>query len=72
MCRAVVKVREGERGPLTGSLEEIRKDLGELADKGITEAFVDLNFDPEIGSPDADPVESMRRAHEVLEALAPN
>ena len=71
VCRGVVKVREGERGPLTGSLDEIRSDLADLATKGVTETFVDLNFDPEIGSPDADPQDSMRRAREVLEALAP-
>jgi probable F420-dependent oxidoreductase len=71
ICRGVVKVRTGERKPLTGSLDEIRGDLDELATKGVTETFIDLNFDPEIGSPDADPEVSMRRAHEVLEALAP-
>jgi len=56
---------------LTGSFEEIRADLAELADQGVTEVFVDLNFDREIGSPDADPDASTRRAHEVLETLAP-
>ncbi len=71
VCRGVVKVRTGERAPLVGSFEEIRADLQDLATKGITETFIDLNFDPEIGSPDADPRVSMRRAHEVLEALAP-
>lgn len=72
VCRGVVKVRTGERGPLIGSLEEIRADLADLAAKGVTETFVDLNFDPQIGSPDADPSQSMARAHEVLEALAPS
>jgi len=71
VCRGVVKVRGDERAPLTGSLDQIGDDLGDLATKGITETFVDLNFDPQIGSPDANPSESMRRAHEVLEALAP-
>lgn len=71
ICRGVVKVRAGERGPLVGSLDDIRSDLADLAAKGVTETFVDLNFDPEIGSPDADAGESMRRAEEVLEALAP-
>jgi hypothetical protein len=64
-------VRTGERAPLVGGLDDIRADLAALAAKGITETFVDLNFDPEIGSPDADPQMSMRRAEEVLEALAP-
>jgi len=73
ICRGVVKVRTGERAPLVGSLDQIRSDLDELAAAGhLTETFLDLNFDPEIGSPDADPGESMRRAHEALEALAPS
>jgi probable F420-dependent oxidoreductase len=74
VCRGVVKVRPAEssdRRPLTGSLAEIRADLAGLATDGVTQTFVDLNFDPEIGSPDADPDVSMRRAEEVLEALAP-
>jgi probable F420-dependent oxidoreductase len=71
VCRGVVKVRAGERAPLVGSLDEIRADLDDLAAKGITETFIDLNFDPEIGFPDADPALSMRRAHDVLEALRP-
>ncbi len=71
ICRGVVKVRTGERAPLVGSLDDIGADLVDLATNGITETFIDLNFDPEIGSPDADPAASMRRAHDVLEALAP-
>jgi probable F420-dependent oxidoreductase len=74
VCRGSVKVRpagNAERVPLTGSLDEIRADFDELAAKGLTELFVDLNFDPEIGSPDADERASLRRADEVLEALAP-
>jgi len=71
VCRGVVKVRSGERAPLVGSVDDIRSDLADLAAKGVTETFVDLNFDPEIGSPDADATGSMRRAEEVLEALAP-
>lgn len=71
VCRGVVKVREGERAPLVGSLDEIRGDLDRLAAAGITETFVDLNFDPQVGSPDVDPAVSVRHAHRVLEALAP-
>ena len=71
ICRGVVKVRTGERAPLTGSLDDVRADLADLAAKGITETFVDLNFDPTIGDPEADPSASMNRAEEVLEALAP-
>jgi probable F420-dependent oxidoreductase len=71
VCRAVTKVREGERAPLVGSLDEIRDDLSLLEAAGMTEAFVDLNFDPEVAAPDADPEVSLRRARKVLEALAP-
>jgi alkanesulfonate monooxygenase SsuD/methylene tetrahydromethanopterin reductase-like flavin-dependent oxidoreductase (luciferase family) len=72
VSRGVIKVRTDERGPLTGSLDEIRSDLDDLAAKGITETFLDLNFDPTIGSPDADPDESMQRAREAIRALAPS
>jgi probable F420-dependent oxidoreductase len=71
ICRGVVKVRLDREGTLSGSYDEIRADLAQLAEQGMTETFIDLNFDPEIGSVDADPKESMRRAEEVLEALAP-
>lgn len=74
VCRGSVRVRAAavdERRPLTGSIEEIRGDVAELAAQGVTEFFVDLNFDPEIGSPDADPQASMRRAREALEGFAP-
>jgi alkanesulfonate monooxygenase SsuD/methylene tetrahydromethanopterin reductase-like flavin-dependent oxidoreductase (luciferase family) len=70
VCRGVIVVGERTR-PLSGSLAEIRADLPALAEQGITEVFVDLNFDTSIGNPDADPEVSMRRAHEALEALAP-
>lgn len=71
VCRGVVKVRDDARAPLTGTLEQIRSDFDDLARQGITEVFVDLNFDPQIGSPDVDPAESVRRADDVLDALAP-
>src|SRR4051812_12642049 len=71
VCRGVVKVRDQRDGALSGSYDEIRKDLEALAQQGMTETFIDLNFDPEIGKVDADPKESMRRAEEALEALAP-
>jgi hypothetical protein len=74
ISRGVVRLRPGGRAgrrPLTGSLEEVRSDLAAIAEQGVTELFVDLNFDSEIGAIDADPAESMRRAHHLLEALAP-
>ncbi len=71
VCRAVVQVRDDTRAPLVGSLPDIADDLRRLEAAGVTEAFIDLNFDPRIGSPEADPAVSLRRAHQVLEALAP-
>jgi len=71
ICRGVVRVRDGERAPLTGTFEEIRGDIRGLEAQGMTELFIDLNFDPEIGSQDADPQQSMERARRVLEEFAP-
>jgi probable F420-dependent oxidoreductase len=59
------------RRPLTGSVAEVRGDLDDLRAQGVTEVFLDLNWDPEVGSPDADPAAAVRRAEETLEALAP-
>lgn len=71
VTRGVVRVRDDERAPLVGSVDQIRGDLDDLERQGVTEVFVDLNFDPTIGSPDADPDVSMQRARDVLTALAP-
>ncbi len=70
VCRGVL-LDEPRTRPLTGTLAEIRDDLPGLAKQGITDLFIDLNFDPTIGHVNADPSASMRRAHAVLEALAP-
>lgn len=72
IIRAAVRVREeDEDAQLTGTFDKIRKEFAEYAAAGVTELFVDLNFDEQVGSPDADPVDSMRRAHAALEAFAP-
>jgi probable F420-dependent oxidoreductase len=60
-----------DRRPLHGDAGQIREDFDRLAEAGITELFLDLNFDPEVGSPDADPAASMRRAEHLLETFAP-
>ncbi len=62
---------DGARRVLTGSAEQVRDDLGRLGEAGATEVFLDLNFAPRIGSPDADPVGAEAHAHEVLETFAP-
>lgn len=70
ICRGVLRNAERSK-PLTGSFDEIRADLDDLARNGVTETFLDLNFDPNVGNPEADPIASMRWAHEVLDTLAP-
>jgi probable F420-dependent oxidoreductase len=71
IVRGVVRVRANERAPLVGTFDQIRGDLADIAAQGVTETFIDLNFDTEIGSRTADPELSLRRAHQALEALAP-
>lgn len=74
ICRGAVRLREPGRAgrrALTGSIAEIRADLELLAEAGITEFFFDLNFDPRIGSPEADAQASMHVAEEVLDAFSP-
>jgi len=62
---------DGGRRPLSGSAAEIRGDLDALGDHGVTEVFLDPNFNPRIGSPDADPAEADRLATNILETFAP-
>ncbi len=74
VCRGPLRVRPGgaaPRQPLTGSFDEIRGDLDELREQGVTEVFLDMNYDAEVAAPDADPTEALRRAETVLERLAP-
>jgi probable F420-dependent oxidoreductase len=74
VCRGPLRLGPagaGDRRPLTGSLDQVRGDLEELRAQGVTEVFLDLNWDPEVGSPDADPDTAVGRAEEALEALAP-
>jgi probable F420-dependent oxidoreductase len=74
VCRGPLLVRPAgaaDRQPLTGTFDQIRGDVDDLAGRGLTELFLDLNFDPQIGSPDADPAVSLRRADETLDAFAP-
>jgi probable F420-dependent oxidoreductase len=59
------------RRPLNGTLAEIAEDAQRYAEAGVDELFLDLNFDPAVGSMDADPAASMDRALRVLDHLAP-
>ena len=74
VCRGVVRLRPAgaaDRRPLSGSWDEIRGDLALLAEQGVTETFLDLNFDPEVGSVEADPDASVERGRRMLAELAP-
>jgi probable F420-dependent oxidoreductase len=76
ICRGVVRSGEPAEGGdgrllLSGSFGQITDDVGWLAEQGVTEVFFDLNWDPMIGSPDADPVAATDRAASLLEALQP-
>ena len=58
--------------PLSGTWDQIRAGAQLYAEAGVTELFYDLNWDPVIGSPDADPRAAGERAEQILTALAPN
>jgi probable F420-dependent oxidoreductase len=61
----------GGRRRLSGSFAQIREDAAWLGEQGVTELFYDLNWDPLIGSPDADPAAAADRAEQILDGLSP-
>ena len=78
ICRGVVHAgtplvvpEGGGRVLLSGSYDDIRADTEWLSQQGVTEIFYDLNWDPLVGSPAADPLGAAARASEILDALAP-
>ncbi|WP_030453072.1 TIGR03619 family F420-dependent LLM class oxidoreductase [Herbidospora cretacea] len=71
VCRGVTRPGRDAGQPLSGPYEKIREDVEALAEKGITEVFHDLNFNPAFGAPDADPAVSLALAEEAMENLAP-
>ena len=75
LVRAVVELEDSdpgpERRPLTGTREQVLGDLAALRAQGATEVFLDLNFSPRVGSPDADVERSTSYAEQVLDAFAP-
>jgi probable F420-dependent oxidoreductase len=77
IVRGVVRLERGDlddgadRQPLQGSARQVKADLVQLGEQGVTEVFLDLNFVPTIGDPAADPAESMKHAVHVLETFAP-
>jgi probable F420-dependent oxidoreductase len=77
VCRGVVLAGTEAKGPdggrrlLSGSFAQIREDTAWLGEQGVTEVFYDLNWDPQVGSPSADPRSAAERAGEILGELAP-
>jgi probable F420-dependent oxidoreductase len=72
VVRGVVQAgRRDERLPLSGDWAQIRAGAQAYEAAGATELFYDLNYDPLIGAPDADPRRAGERAEEILTALAP-
>jgi probable F420-dependent oxidoreductase len=75
VCRGVLRVGQsttgGERLRLSGTYDQIRADIAWLGEQGVDELFYDLNWDPLVGSPDANPESATRRADEIMRALAP-
>jgi len=60
-----------ERQPLQGTGDQIRADLTALADQGVTEVFLDANYDPRTVSDDVDPTAALDNAERVLNEFAP-
>ncbi|BBH63995.1 LLM class F420-dependent oxidoreductase [Actinoplanes sp. OR16] len=58
-------------GTLSGTWSQIRDGARRYAEAGATELFYDPNWDPRIGSPDADPRIAAELADEILTELAP-
>jgi probable F420-dependent oxidoreductase len=77
ICRGVVRLGEPAYGPdgqrllLSGDHDQIRADTLWLGEQGVTEVFYDLNWDPAIGNPEADPQAAADRAGEIMTVLAP-
>ncbi len=77
ICRGVVRAGEPVPGPdgqrllLSGNYDQIRADTEWLATLGVSEVFYDLNWDPQIGSPDVTELRATARAEEIMQALAP-
>ena len=67
VCRGSFVLHDSPQGkdrrPLWGTIEEIREDVQRYAAEGLTELFLEANFDPR--GP------SIERALAVMEALAP-
>jgi probable F420-dependent oxidoreductase len=75
VARGAVSLRDRPAGPgrrpLFGSLDEVREDIDRYREVGLTELFLDLNFDERVAGPGADPDAALGLARRLLAALAP-
>ena len=75
LLRAVVDLVDADPGrgrrPFHGTREQVLEDLAAVRREGAGEVFVDLNFSPRVGSPDADADDAVAEAEHVLHAFAP-
>jgi probable F420-dependent oxidoreductase len=60
-----------DRKALSGSAAQIREDLVKLAGVGVTEVFLDLNYDPRTVSDDVDEQAGLANAELTMTELAP-
>jgi hypothetical protein len=76
VARGAVSLRDRPAGPgrrpLFGSLDEVCEDVDRYQESGITELFLDLNFDERVAAPGADPEAALGLARRLLAALAPS
>ena len=61
-----------DRKPLQGTADQIRGDLDELARSGVTEVFLDQNYDSRMVSGEWDAAAAMDHADQLLTELAPS
>ena len=76
VCRGSVRLLDeplggDDRRPLWGSLDQVRADVDHYRAAGLDELFLELNFDPAVAAPAADPGAAMAKAGRLLDAFAP-
>ncbi|GAA0628031.1 TIGR03619 family F420-dependent LLM class oxidoreductase [Sporichthya brevicatena] len=73
VCRGVTVVTAAPMAPggkpLTGTVEQIAADVERYAAAGVDHLFLDLNFDPAVGTLDSDPAAALDTALAVLEGV---
>ena len=75
VVRGVVRLLQDgaeDRKPLQGTADQIRSDLDELARSGVTEVFLDQNYDSRMVSGEWDAPTAMDHAEQLLTELAPS